>query len=320
MAGTGDHRPAFLRRWEKSHTMLAILAVVVGWYVLSGVWVIEQNEQGVVLRFGRVVRTCPAGFQLTFPWPVETVRVVRTTEVRTMPVGFRLRDRTRRIPPLENEVQWLTGDTNIVEIKTVVQYMIKDPVDYLFRVEALDGDTSRDLVVRVLGESALTSLVARMTVDDVLSIGKASLQEDGRRRIQALADEMRLGVQVLSVNIVEANPPPDVIAAFNDVTSAKADRERLLSEADGFVKDLLPKARARADRVVQESEMYRSATVNRAQGAASRFRDLAAEVTESPRVSKRRLWLEALEEALAKAKKVVYTSRPGRVFRLTQVE
>ncbi|MHC4861069.1 MAG: FtsH protease activity modulator HflK, partial [Planctomycetota bacterium] len=275
----------FSRR--RIYLALAVLGIV--WCAITGVQVIEQNEQGVVLRFGRVVRTCPAGFHVTFPWPVETVRVVRTTEVRTMPVGFRLRDKARRIPPLENEVQWLTGDTNIVEIQAVLQYMIKDPVDFLFRVADLDADTPKYFALRSIGESVLTSLVARMKVDDVLSIGKAALQEDGRRRIQEIADGMRLGVQVLSVNIVEANPPPDVIAAFNDVTSAKADRERLLSEADGFAKDLLPKARAQADRIVQEAEMYRSVAVNRARGSASRFRDLSVEVAASPRVSRRRL-------------------------------
>ena len=309
-------RPVFTAsRW-----LVLLLAVIALWIGFTSFHVVEQNEQGVVLRFGRVARTAPAGFCVTFPWPVETVETVRTTEVRTMSIGFRLRDEFRRVPPLEDQLQWLTGDTNIVEIQTVVQYMIKDPVDFLYRVADLDEETPKDYALRVMGESVLTSLVARMEVDEALAAGKASLQESSRRLIQAAADEMRLGVQVLSVNIVEASPPPDVIAAFNDVTSAKADKERLLSEADGYVKDLLPKARAQANRIVTEAEIYRSETTNGARGEASRFRDLAAEVAVSPGVSKRRLWLEAVEEALSKAKKVVYSSSPGERFRLTEIE
>lgn len=313
MAGpTGRFRP-----W---YGVGLIIAVCVLDFLVTGIRVVSQNEQGVVLRFGRVVAVRPAGIHVILPYPVETMRLVRTTEVRTMPVGFKLVDQLSGVPPTSADVQWLTGNTNIVEIQTVVQYVVRDPVQYLFRVADLSDGRRRDFVLRKIAESVLTALVAHMTVDDVLSVGKARLQEDARQAIQTRIETLGLGLQVVSVNIVENNPPPEVKAAFNDVSSARADRERMINEADGYAKELLPQARAQAQRTLQEAEIYRSKVVSTAKGAAHRFRALAAEVRAAPEVSKRRLWLEMVEQALSQAKIVIYSTAPGEHFSLTQVE
>ena len=305
-----------------------------GWYVLplllvalivhaavTGVWVVQQNEQGVVLRFGRVRSVLPAGMHFILPYPFDTMRLVRTTEVRTMSVGFgHHEDDQLGQAELEEEVQWLTGDTNIVEMQTAIQYIIKSPVDYLFRVADFSDGQPRDVALRKAAESVLTFLVARMKVDDVLSSGKARIQEESRVQIQELVDDMGLGLQVVSVNIVADNPPPNVIAAFNDVSSAKADRQRLMNVADGYAKDLLPRARAQANRIRQEAEIYRSEVVNAAHGAAQRFVALAEQVRTSPQVSKERMWLEMVEKTLSRARMIVYPRKPGRPFTLTHVE
>lgn len=316
-AWRGFVRSVQLRAW---HVVLLVLVVLALDFALTSIWVVKQNEQGVVLRFGRVVQTRPAGMHFTLPYPVETMQRVQTTEVRTLPVGFTLVHQGSGAAPSENEVQWLTGDTNIVEMQAVIQYMIKDPVAYLFRVADFSDGRPKDFALRKIAESVLTSLVAQMSVDDVLASGKARLQEDSRQQIQELADTVQLGLQVVSVNMVQGNPPPDVIAAFNDVSSAKADRERLVSEADGYAKDLLPKARGQANRMLQEAEIYRSNVVNAAQGATQRFLKLAVEVQAAPEISKRRLWLEVVEKALSQAKIIVYSKKPGEKFTFTQVE
>ena len=305
-----------------------------GWYLLpllvvalaahlafTGVWVVQQNEQGVVLRFGRVRSILPAGMHFILPYPLETMRLVRTTEVRTMSVGFSYHEEGEvDAAEVEEELQWLTGDTNIVEMQTAIQYIIKSPVDYLFRVADFSDGQPREVALRKAAESVLTSLVARMKVDDVLSSGKARIQEESRVSIQELVDAMRLGLQVVSVNIVEDNPPPAVIAAFNDVSSAKADRQRLMNVADGYSKDLLPRARAQAHRIRQEAEIYRSEIVNEARGAAQRFLSLAEQVRSSPQVSKERMWLEMVEKTLSRARMIVYPRKPGRNFTLTHIE
>ena len=307
-----------LRGW---HLLPLLVVALIANAAFTGVWVVQQNEQGVVLRFGRVRSILPAGMHFILPYPLETMRLVRTTEVRTMSVGFSYQEEDLMDPAaVEDEVQWLTGDTNIVEMQTAIQYIIKSPVDYLFRVADFSDGQSREVALRMAAESVLTSLVARMKVDDVLSSGKARIQEESRISIQELVDAMRLGVQVVSVNIVEDNPPPAVIAAFNDVSSAKADRQRLMSVADGYAKDLLPRARAQANRIRQEAEIYRSEVVNEAHGAAQRFISLAEQVRTSPRVSKERMWLEMVEKTLSRARMIVYPRKSGRNFTLTHIE
>ncbi len=318
MPPSGNRFGVRLRGW---HLLPLLVVAIVANAAFTGVWVVQQNEQGVVLRFGRVRSILPAGMHFILPYPLETMRLVRTTEVRTMSVGFSYQEDDLMDPAAaEDEVQWLTGDTNIVEMQTAIQYIIKSPVDYLFRVADFSDGQSREVALRMAAESVLTSLVARMKVDDVLSSGKARIQEESRVSIQELVDAMRLGVQVVSVNIVEDNPPPAVIAAFNDVSSAKADRQRLMSVADGYAKDLLPRARAQANRIRQEAEIYRSEVVNEAHGAAQRFVSLAEQVRSSPQVSKERMWLEMVEKTLSRARMIVYPRKPGRNFTLTHIE
>lgn len=320
-AGNGAGSNRFGVRLRGWYLLPLLLVALIVHMAVTGVWVVQQNEQGVLLRFGRVRGILPAGMHFILPYPLETMRLVRTTEVRTMSVGFSYQEDAEPDPSaLEEEVQWLTGDTNIVEMQTVIQYIIKSPVDYLFRVADFSDGRPRDVALRKAAESVLTFLVARMKVDDVLSSGKARIQEESRVLIQELVDGMGLGVQVVSVNIVEDNPPPNVIAAFNDVSSAKADRQRLMNVADGYAKDLLPRARAQAHRIRQEAEIYRSEVVNAARGGAQRFLKLAEQVRTSPQVSKERMWLEMVEKTLSRARMIVYPRKPGRPFTLTHVE
>ncbi len=290
-------------------------ALLVAW-LASGFRTVAKDEQGVVLRFGRVIRTCPAGMHWLWPWPFENLERVKTSEIRTMTVGYREGEAV----PRAEEAQWLTGDTNIVELRTVVQYLVRDAADYLFRVADPGPGRPRDLLVRKATESVLTALVAERPVDDVLGSGKAEIQREARLRLQAFCEELGLGIQVHAVHILAAYPPAEVIAAFNDVSSAKADRERSDTEADGYAKDLLPKARARADRIVREAEIYRSEVVSRARGEAERFTKLAREVAAAPGVSRLRLWMDSVQKALARARKIIYPRRPGRVFHLKEVE
>ncbi len=307
-------------RWRLWGVPLLFLTACLLYSCITGIWVVRQNEQGVVLRFGRAVRTYPAGMHFTLPYPVETLRRVRTTEVRTLPVGFKFRDQIRGIAPSPAERQWLTSDTNIAELQVVIQYRVKAPVDYLFRIADFPDGRRRDFALVKLVESTLTLLMGKMPVDEALSSGKAYLQEETRQRAQRMADAMRLGLQIASVNIVEVNPPPEVIAAFNDVSSAKADRERIVSEADAYAKDLLPRARAQANRTLQDAAIYQSQQINTARGVSERFLKLASEVHTAPEISRRRLWLETIESVLSKADVIVYPPPRDGVFRVTQFE
>lgn len=294
------------RPWIGRAVAVALLAAAV-W---SSTWIVGGDEQGVVTRFGRVVRIATAGFHLTMPWPVESMTRVSTSEVRVASVGVSVAG-----DGLDGDgAQWMTGDTNIVEMRVAVQYVIDDPKAYLFASAPLSDGRPPDAVVAIATRAKLTELVAKMPIDDALSVGKPRLQREVHAGLQGILDELCPGMRVLAVNIAEARPPSVVIRAFNDVASAESDRERLLSEADGYRRDLLPKRRSQANALIQQAKMYRDQVVSIARGAAARFTALADQVRAQPRVSRHRLWLEAMRKVFGKAKTVVYESRPGRDF------
>ncbi len=302
--------------------VLVLLGVLLGIldFAFTGIWIIKRNEQGIVLRFGRISRICTPGMQFTLPYPFETVERVQTTAIRSMSIGFRVAEKMRGIPPTASEVQWLTGDTNIVNIQADVKFMVDDVATYVYRVEPQKRNEPRDVIVRYIAEGVMTELVARMAVDEVLSIGKLRLQEESQEEMQAVFDEMKLGLRVVSVNVVEGNPPLAVQSAFVDVSSAKADRERMITEAKGYRDDILPKARSRSNAILQDAEVYRDDVVSEARGKAERFLSLAEKVSALPAISRKRLWLDALERTLARPHKIIYPRVPGEKFKLTEVK
>lgn len=287
--------------------LLAGLLGAAGWLATTTVWTVDQTHEGVVLRFGRVARRVPPGIHLTLPWPIERMERLPTSEVERMTVGYRL---GTDLPPDDDEVQWLTGDTNIAELKALVTFRRADPVGYLFgtadllRPAAGDDDREegatepKERILRKVTESVLTDLLARMPIDDVLSTGKAAIQREARPRVQALLDELRAGIEVSGIEVVEANPPRDVISAFQDVASAKADRERRVTEATGERARTMPRARAEADRLLRAAETYRTETLNRARGTAEGFRRLEQEIARNPEVGRVRLWLDTVRRVL----------------------
>jgi len=292
-------------RWLRLILLLLLAGGALFWLAWSSIWVVAQNERGVVLTFGQATRTVPPGFHVTLPWPIETMIPVRTSVVRTMPVGFKMSDRARNMAPTAEEVQWLTGDTNIVELQAMVLYTVRDPVEYLFAVSDFPDGRPRDRVVRKASEAALSELMAGMPIDVVLSSGKVVLQNQALSRTQALLDSLRSGIQISAVNIIEVSAPQRVIQAFNDVSSARADKERRISEAQGYGMQVRPRSRAVANQRLRDAEIYRDAVVNRARGAANSFLKLEQEVSKSPALGWERLWLDAVQRMLAEVRTIV---------------
>lgn len=302
------------RRWQ---IVAALAALAIGAALWSGVWRINQNEQGVVLRFGQALRVVPPGIHFTLPWPFETLARVAVTEVRSMPVGFRLTDQVRNIAPLAEDTQWLSGDTNIVELQVMVLYTIRDPEAYLFGVSDFAGGRHRDFLIRKVTEAVLTEHVAATAIDEVLAGGKTRLQTKAGHAVQTALDELGLGVQISALNVIAADPPAAVIGAFNDVSSARADRARRINEARGYAMQLLPKARAEANRIVQEGDIYRTETMQRARGEARSFTKMLMQVNKQTYLARRRLWIDAVERMLSQGRKIVFEpAADGSAFRL----
>jgi len=298
--------------------MIALLAfvVLVDW-AFTGIQQLEQNERGVIVRFGRPLRVVEPGMHLLLPWPIDRLERV-SSEVLWTTIGYKDNDELKGWRPTESEVQWLTGDTNIVELQATVHLSILDPVAYLFGIDT--GSSGPESIVRQATEAVLTDLVAHMTVDDVLSSGKTQLQIEAIPRIQAFVDEIGLGVRIAGLNIERAAPPAAVIRSFNEVQSARSDMERRITEATSYRNRTLPESRAIASRTEQEARAYATETVSRAKGEAESFRKLVDAVLKSPdqRVALERVWLEKMKAILAAGEKLIIQpgtdEQPTRVY------
>ena len=284
--------PTTMLRWARHPG--AIAGVVLLAWIASGLYVVDNTEHGVLQVFGRVTQPrVPPGLHYRPPWPASRLHRVDTSTQHTMSVGFKMRDLVMGIPTPPEESRWLTGDTNIIEVRMVIQYRTDDPARYL-----LGADDTDDLVRRA-GEAVVTDLVGHTGVE-VLTTGRGALVSQGHAGIQILLDRWDSGVTVTSVNFESVDPPREVVEAFHDVQSAKADNARLREEAQAWSNRALPDARGEAARLRAEAQAFREVRVAGAEGWSSRFTNLAAAYSEAPRETRSRLYLETAEEVLSR--------------------
>jgi modulator of FtsH protease HflK len=289
--------PRSARRW----LCLALLALV-ALYGMAGVYVVDTDEQAVVRRFGAIAARVGPGMHYRLPWPVDQVDVVKTTSVMKTGVGFSLADGGQVVG-----MELLTGDTNILNVALVLQYVIRSPADFLFRIE--DPGT----LIGNLAESVLTEIAVGMAVDDVLTTGRLALQERVKTETQAMLDRYQSGIQITSSNIMAITLDPSVAAAFQEVTDAMADREKSRNEARIYANNLIPKARGEAHAVLREANAYKLQRVAEAIGNTDRFLALLEEYEKAPEITRSRLYLEAMERVLPRTRIYVVDTDGGRV-------
>jgi membrane protease subunit HflK len=258
--------------------------------VITGVYSVGPGEQGVVRRFGREHRTAGPGLHYALPL-VEAVDVVNIEEVRRVEVGF------------TGEALMLTGDENIVEVQMIVQYRVADPTKYLFRLR----DPERTL--HVASEVALRSVVGRTNIDDVMTTGRQQVQAAARELLQSLMDDYEGGLEITEVKLDAVDAPDEVKDAFNAVTRAREDKEKLVNEARGYLEDKVPRARGEAQIIVRGAEAYREQRVLRAQGDADKFNAMLAEYQKARSVTRQRLYLETMERVLSPLKHKVIVDK-----------
>jgi len=284
----------------------AVPAAALALYLLSGFYVIKPGDIGVVRRFGRVRSpSVLPGMHYRIPWPVDRVDHVSVHAIRRMSVGFKIRDAAAGIPPLSSETQFLTGDANILDIRMVIQYVIRDPVKSLFSSEGPEW------LVRRAGEAALASLLAGMPVDEVLTTGKLQLQQRVKTRVQEMLDGYGSGFTIVGASLQDATPPAEVAPAFRSVASAREDRQRAINEAHGMRNEAIPRARGEAERSVTVAGAEKASRARHAEGDADRFLSLAAEYEKAPRVTADRIYRERMEEILAGVNVYVVGNREG---------
>jgi membrane protease subunit HflK len=279
---------------------LAILLLVVGaWFALSAFYVVGPDEEGVIRRFGKWVRTEPSGLHFKFPYPIEKVDLPKVTQVQEISVGRILK-----------EAKMLTGDENILLVEVRVQYKIKDAAQYLFNVRNVE-ETIKDAT-----ESALRQTIGSHPIDDPLTEKKAEIMDEIQVSLQQMLDNYKCGIDVRQVQLQDVNPPQEVDFAFKDVQSAKEEKEQLINEALGYQNDIIPKARGGAEKLIREAEAYREERIKRAEGDASKFLSVLAEYRKAKNVTEKRLYLETMEQILPGIEKVILDEKAGNLLNI----
>ena len=252
------------------------------WLAFNCFVLIAEQQRGVVLRFGMFDRVMQPGPSFKLPWPIERVIKVNATQIKNY----------------EDRVPVLTSDENIVEVAVNVQYRVADPQLYLF------GTRDGDEVLRQAALSTVREQVGRSTLDTVLG-AREQLAVGARERLQKSLEAYRTGLVVTELNLPGARPPQQVKPAFDDVNSAQQDKERLISESRAYAAKVVPEARGQAARVRTVAEGYKTAEIARATGDAERFSLLVAQYKDAPEVTRKRLWLETVQDVLARNRKIV---------------
>lgn len=269
--------------------------VLVGW-VNAGIYKVQPDEQGVVLRFGRYTETTDPGLHYHWPYPLETILLPKVTQVNQLQLG----DSTAAKEGEDSHVrQMLTGDENIVEAECAVFWRIKDAGQFLFRVN------NPEAAVKIVAESALREIIGRTPIQAAMSDKRQQIGDQTRELLQNLLDKQNSGILITQVQLQRVDPPAAVIDAFNDVQRARADQERARNEADAYSNDIIPHARGEASHIQQEAEAYKSQVVNLAHGEAQSFLSVYQSYAKAKDVTAWRLYLESVDEVLKKASKVI---------------
>ena len=277
--------------------------------VLSSIYTIQPGEIGVIQRFGKFSSYTNPGLNLKIPF-VDRLTKVNVEKVRRIEIGFR--SERARVNVLQESLM-ITKDENIVSAQAIIQWKIKDPGNYLFKV------ANPILTIKNSAEVALRSTVGVTLIDDALTTGRDAIQIKTKEFLQILLDSYSSGVQITDVKLQIVDPPDEVKDAFNEVVRAKEDKERLINEAKGFSEDVIPKARGEAEKMLKEAEGYKEKRISTAQGDTSRFNQIYSEYRKDKDVTKTRIYLEKLTDVLQKPKKVIGTDSSGGALNLLQL-
>lgn len=259
---------------------IAIIAIV---WLFTGLYVIDEQERGVVLRFGEYNRTAMPGIGWRAPWPIESMERINVTRVRQ----------------ITDEQSMLTKDENIVDVELTVQYRVSAVEDFLFNVD------DPDLTLQQATKSAVRETVGRSAMDFILTEGRQAIADQTKQILQETLDGYKSGLVVTEVNLQQAQPPEAVQASFADAIKAREDQERVKNEAEAYANDRLPKARGAAARQIAEATAYRDQVLARAEGDASRFSALLREYQRAPGVTRDRLYLDSMSQVMAGSSKIL---------------
>jgi membrane protease subunit HflK len=278
---------------------LIVLAAVVLWG-LSGFFRVELDEIGAVLRFGKFVREVQPGLNYHLPYPIETALTPQALRANKIDIGFDMH-RGASMRDVPEESLMLTGDENIVDIEFSVFWQVKPTQvgDFLFNVQNPDG------TVKAVAESAMREVIGRSNIQPVITGERQTIENGVQDLMQKTLDSYKAGIQVLKVQLQKADYPTQVIDAFRDVQAARSDHERAQNQAHTYANRVVPEARGRAAKIIQDAEAYRSQTVADATGQASRFSQVYQQYKNAPDLTRQRIYLETMEQVLGATDKTI---------------
>jgi modulator of FtsH protease HflK len=274
----------------KGITAIIMLAIVFWVYLCT--YIVDTDEQAIVLRFGKWIETKDPGIHFHFV-PVDRVMLTKVTAINVIEIGL------GNTLVAQKESQMLTGDENIVEAPFSIMWRIKDPVAYQFNLK------DRELTVKSIAESAMREVVAKTFVENVMTNNKDGIEIEVAQITQGLLDRYEAGIEITQVKMENVRPPAEISDAFNDVQKAEADRERTISLAKLEQNKIVPKARGEAAEMLQQAEAYKSKVVAEAEGEVSRFEAILAEYSKAKEVTRRRLYLDTMQQVLSGTNKII---------------
>ncbi len=286
-----------------------IIGLILLLWLMTGIYIVQPDEVGVVKRFGAISRTTKPGPHYHIPYPIEEVLRPKVTKVHRTEIGFRTIHvgPPAEYRPIPEEALMLTGDENIVSIEFIVQFRIKDAMEYLFNISVIEP------TIKAAAESAMREVIGKNKIDEVLTTGKAMIQAGTMELLQKTLDSYKAGVQVVAVQLQDVRPPDPVSDAFKDVASAREDKEKLINQSQSYQNDIIPKAQGEAAQVINQAQGYSQARIKRAQGEANRFLQTLTEYRKGREVIRKRIYIETLEEVLSGVEKYIVDVKGGVV-------
>jgi membrane protease subunit HflK len=298
--GGGGSRPPvqFNPKFLGGGIGLLLVLVVVVW-LASGFYIVDASQRGLVLQFGRYKESTESGLRWRLPYPIQAHELVNVSGVRTLEIGYRGSEKNKVL----KEALMLTDDENIINIQFAVQYILKDPVEYIFNNRHPD-----DAVMQV-AETSIREIVGKNRMDFVLYEGREQIAVNASKLMQEILDRYKTGILISKVTMQNAQPPEQVQAAFDDAVKASQDRERQKNEGQAYANDVIPKARGTAARLIEEAEGYKQRVIATAEGDASRFRQINVEYAKAPEVTRSRMYLETMQQVYSNTSKVFIDSK-----------
>ena len=298
LGGTGNDAP---RKGLPVSGVVLLVLVVLGIWLATGFYIVDEGRRGVVTRFGKYTETTQPGPRWHLPFPVEAVELVDFSQVKTIEIGYRNSPKNK----VDKEAVMLTDDENIIDIQFALQYNLKSAEAYAF------NNRRPDQLVAFVAESAIREVVGKSKMDFALYEGREQIAKQSEQLMQQMLDRYGAGIFVQKVTLQSVQPPDKVQAAFDDAVKAWQDRERLKNEGQAYANDVVPRARGMASRLAEEANGYKTEVVQRAEGDASRFREVLAEYQKAPGVTRDRLYLDMMQSVLGNSSKIYIDQKGG---------